>query len=67
MLASPEMMSQSSPIARLLGPRGLMPNPRLNTIVKHDELLEALERQSSGWVSERDHSDQKSYWIMLGN
>ncbi len=47
-LASPEMMSQLSPVARLLGPRGLMPNPKLNTIIPHDEMIDALDRQMSG-------------------
>ena len=47
-LASPEMMSQLSPIARLLGPRGLMPNPKLNTIIKPDDMLDALQLQMSG-------------------
>lgn len=47
-LATPEMMSQLSPIARLLGPRGLMPNPKLETIKPPDELLDALDRQMSG-------------------
>ena len=47
-LASPEMMPQLSSIARLLGPRGLMPNPKLNTIQPQDQLLETLEQQQSG-------------------
>jgi len=47
-LASPEMMSQLAPIARLLGPRGLMPNPKLNTIIKPDDMLDALQLQMSG-------------------
>lgn len=52
-IASPEMMSQLSSIARLLGPRGLMPNPKLNTIVPQSELLEAMERQMSGMSNYR--------------
>lgn len=52
-LASPEMMPQLSAVARLLGPRGLMPNPKLNTIVPHDELLDALEKQMSGMSNYR--------------
>lgn len=52
-LASPEMMPQMSAVARILGPRGLMPNPKLNTIVPRDELLAALEKQMSGMSNYR--------------
>lgn len=48
-LASKEMMPQLGAVARLLGPRGLMPNPKLGTIQETgDLLLEALDRQMSG-------------------
>lgn len=47
-LATPEMTSQLSSVARLLGPRGLMPNPKIGTIVSHDGLLDALALQMSG-------------------
>lgn len=52
-LATPEIMSQLSAVARILGPRGLMPNPKLNTIVEHDELLESLDKQKSGMSTYR--------------
>jgi large subunit ribosomal protein L1 len=47
-IASPEMMPQLSSIARLLGPRGLMPNPKLNTIQPKEMLLQTLDEQQSG-------------------
>lgn len=47
-LATSDMTSQLSSIARLLGPRGLMPNPKIGTIVPPDELLAALADQMSG-------------------
>jgi len=52
-LASPEVMPRMSAVARILGPRGLMPNPKLNTIVPPDELLAALKKQMSGMSNYR--------------
>ena len=52
-LASPDIMSNLSAIARILGPRGLMPNPKLNTIIPHDEMLNALDQQMSGMSNYR--------------
>ena len=47
-LATPEMLSQLSSVARILGPRGMMPNAKIGTIVPHDALLDALSSQRSG-------------------
>ena len=54
-LASPGMMSKLSPVARILGPRGLMPNPKLNTIIPNNEndMLDALDVQMSGVTNYR--------------
>lgn len=56
-LASREMMSQLSAVARLLGPRGLMPNPKLGTIVEPDEMMNALSKQMSGMSNYRTDRD----------
>jgi large subunit ribosomal protein L1 len=47
-LATPDMVSQLSSVARILGPRGMMPNAKIGTIVPHDSLLDALASQRSG-------------------
>jgi large subunit ribosomal protein L1 len=48
-LASSDMMPLlSKKVARLLGPRGLMPNAKVGTLVPADELLEALDTQLTG-------------------
>ena len=48
-LATANMMTTlSKKVARLLGPRGLMPNAKTGTLVQPDELLSALETQVAG-------------------
>lgn len=52
-LATPDMMPQLSKIARILGPRGLMPNAKLDTIQTADKLSDAVKAQSAGMVQFR--------------
>ena len=56
-ITTPEMMPELSAVARLLGPRGLMPNPKLNTIQPKDDILEALETQMSGTSNYRTNKE----------
>ncbi|KAL7526980.1 hypothetical protein ACHAWF_001990 [Thalassiosira exigua] len=56
-LAEPDVMRHLSAVARILGPRGLMPNPKLGTIVERDALLDALTRQMSGVSNYRTAQD----------
>jgi len=52
-LATPDMMSSLSKIARILGPRGLMPNAKLNTIQPPEKIAEAVKAQTAGMVQYR--------------
>jgi large subunit ribosomal protein L1 len=52
-LATPDMMPQLSKIARILGPRGLMPNAKLDTIQPAAKIADAVKAQAAGMVQYR--------------
>lgn len=52
-LATPEYMPQLKGYARILGPKGLMPNVKSGTLVKAGELLEAVVLSKQGLVEFR--------------
>jgi large subunit ribosomal protein L1 len=50
-IASPDMMAKVGPIAKILGPRGLMPNPKVGTVTK--DIAKAVQDQKAGAVEFR--------------
>ena len=59
LIATQEQMNQLKSLARVLGPKGLMPNVKSGTLVKPDELLEAVKLSKQGQIEFRvnEHSD----------
>ena len=52
-IATPEHMSGLKSLARVLGPKGLMPNVKSGTLVKPDQLLEAVKQSKQGLIEFR--------------
>ena len=48
LIASPDMMSSIGKVAKVLGPKGLMPNPKLGTVTQ--DIKKAVENAKSGQV-----------------
>ncbi|MCW5877866.1 MAG: 50S ribosomal protein L1 [Anaerolineales bacterium] len=52
-IATPDMMGVVGRIGRVLGPRGLMPNPKGGTVVNEKDLVRAIEQAKAGRVEFR--------------
>ena len=52
-IATPDMMGKVGRLGRVLGPRGLMPNPRAGTVVAEEHLPRVVEESKAGRVEFR--------------
>lgn len=53
LIATPEMMPKLAPVAKILGPKGLMPNPKTETVTaKIAETVEALKKGKAAYKND---------------
>ena len=52
-IATPEAMGMAGKLGRVLGPRGLMPNPKAGTVVKVEDLPQAVREAKAGRIEFR--------------
>jgi large subunit ribosomal protein L1 len=52
-IATPDMMGTVGRLGRVLGPRGLMPNPKAGTVVQPDQMADAIKEAKAGRIEFR--------------
>lgn len=52
-ISTPDMMGKAGRLGRVLGPRGLMPNPKAGTVVPEEDLPRVIEEAKAGRVEFR--------------
>jgi len=52
-ISTPDMMGKAGRLGKVLGPRGLMPNPKAGTVVPADDLGRAIEESKAGRIEFR--------------
>jgi large subunit ribosomal protein L1 len=52
-ISTPDMMSKAGRLGKVLGPRGLMPNPKTGTVVNEEDLPRAIQEVKAGRVEFR--------------